>query len=80
MNREALEMAKRLSREILAEVLSSPDMRVMDSFAELHDVCDANCIAGTCDPGHYIHGHEYEHEILSEAQDRVHSALTAING
>lgn len=79
MDQTAKNLAKRLSREILAEVLKVPEMSQIDNFSELHDHCDANCLAGVCEPGHYIHGLEYEHEILTEAQNRVDKALRTLN-
>ena len=79
MDQTARKLAMRLAREILAEVLNDPDISKIDNFSELHDHCDANCLAGVCETDHYIHGLEYEHEILTEAQNRVDKALRTLN-
>ncbi len=75
-----LDLARRLARDILQEVMSNPELREFDNYGDMHDVCDANCLGGTCEEGHFIHGEAHEGEIFNHAQTLVNDALSIING
>jgi hypothetical protein len=80
MTMRDLTLAGRLARDILNEALSHPEMSQCTNFGDLHDICDANCLAGACEEGHFIHGEIREHEILNHAQELVNAALFKKNG
>lgn len=68
-----------LARDILAAVLADETLKTIDNFGDLHDHCDANCLAGLCEEGHWLHSEKNELEMLNEAQTIVNNALGVLN-
>ncbi|GBO89194.1 hypothetical protein [Marinobacter salsuginis] len=79
MNKQDLIKAQRLSRAILLDILSDDTLKTIDNFGDLHDHCDANCLAGVCQEWHWLHDEPNELDILNEAQNMVNRALGVIN-
>jgi len=77
-NRDLIK-AQQFAKSILLEVLTNDTLKNIDNFGDLHDHCDANCLGGACEPGHWLHDDPMEHAIIDEAQSIVSSVLGVIN-
>jgi len=71
--------AQKLAREILTAVMADNTLNKIDNFGDLHDHCDANCLAGICEQGHWLHSEPHETDILNEAQTIVNDTLAVLN-